>query len=109
MVYNTAKEVFESPKLAVFWLGIDNMKNNGEFRYVSDDKIATNNETPWYKNAPNKKDIESALVGIRHRWNDQNIYNKSWVICESSNPQYTIDIFMPQKTGFTCVLVPTLF
>ena len=46
MVYKTALEVFESPSLAMFWLGIDNMNNNyGQFRYVSDNKIATNNET----------------------------------------------------------------
>ena len=110
MVYKTALEVFESPSLAMFWLGIDNMNNNfGQFRYVSDNKIATNNETPWYKNAPNGKSNESALVGIRHKWNDQNIYNKSWVICESSNPQYTIDILLPENTGLTCVFVPNVF
>ena len=62
-MYNTAKKVFESP-LAAFWLGIDNTKNYDEFRYISDNRIATSIETPWLKNGPNKKSNESALKGI---------------------------------------------
>jgi hypothetical protein len=81
LIFKTATDIFGSQN-PVFWLGIDDIQTNGEFRYRSDDKLATNSWTPWYENDLEGED-ENCLVGIKNKWDDRNCSSYMWVICES--------------------------
>ena len=85
IMYKVAEKMFNR-KFPGFWLGITDIKKEGDFKLSSSGQSllgAWKARLPWAKNQPNGGKKENCLVTLKGRWYDIKCSEVSWTICES--------------------------
>ena len=86
-MYKIAQEKF-TEKSPGFWLGIEDIENEGVFKYTSNNQSLLGEweaRLPWAPNQPNGGKKENCLTGMRFRWYDYDCSKIAWSICESTS------------------------
>ena len=90
-IYKIAQEKF-TEKSSGFWLGINDIENEGVFKYASNNQSLLGEweaRLPWASNQPNGGNKENCLTGMRFRWYDYDCSKIAWSICESTLDQFS--------------------
>ena len=90
-MYKIAQEKF-TEKSPGFWLGIEDIENEGVFKYASNNQSLLGEweaRLPWASNQPNGGKKENCLTGMRFRWYDYDCSKIAWSICESTSNRFS--------------------
>ena len=90
-MYNFAQEKFKE-KSSGFWLGINDIENEGVFKYASNNQSLLGEwegRLPWAPNQPNGGEKENCLTGMKFRLYDFDCSKIAWSICESTSNRFS--------------------
>ena len=90
-IYKIAQEKY-TEKSPGFWLGINDIENEGVFKYASNNQSLLGEweaRLPWAPNQPNGGKKENCLTGMRFKWYDYDCSKIAWSICESTSNRFS--------------------